>query len=106
MDSYTPGLAHRAPFPPCVLEVSDQSLFLGIHGNHRLAIGLMPAYFAVNELKPGVAVGILPALSGFLVRLLAVPGIAKQGTNRHMTDGMAHSAKRIGQRAQALGGPS
>ena len=61
----------------------------------------MPAHFAVDELKLGVAVRMLPAFLGFLVRLEAIPGIAKQSPNRHMTDGMAHGAKSISQRAQA-----
>ena len=69
MDPHSPRLAHCAPLPPRILEVSDQFLLLGIHGNHRLSIGLVPAHFAVDELKLGIAVRVLPTFLGFLVRL-------------------------------------
>jgi len=54
---------------PAFLKSPTRFLLLGIHGNHRPAIGLKPAYFAVNELKLSAAVRMLQAFSGFLVRL-------------------------------------
>ena len=51
-------LAQRVPFSPGILEVSDQLPFLGVHRNHRLALGLVADDLRIEVRKLGIPIGL------------------------------------------------
>src|SRR3974377_1242640 len=57
--AYPLGLPGRRPFRPAVLEVPDILLLLGVHADHRAAVGLERCDLGVDVPELGVAVGVL-----------------------------------------------
>ena len=69
------------PFPPMVLEVSNEFLLLTIHGNHREALRFKGLPGSIDLLKLGVSISMRCPLDRLLVRfeakspsLLKAPG--------------------------------
>src|SRR6185295_9545952 len=68
----------RPPFPPAVLEVSDQLLLLGIDGDDGRAFRDVLLHARVEILELGIAIGMIAALARLAVALQAVAEAAQQ----------------------------
>jgi hypothetical protein len=77
MDEDLLEFATRLPFPPAILEVSDEFLLLRIDGNHGLATLLKTQNNGVDVLEVGIAVGVARAFSGLAVAPQTVPARLK-----------------------------
>jgi hypothetical protein len=95
------GLPLTAP----VLEVTDQFLLLGVHGDDRPPGGDVSAAGLADVPELGVAVGALLSLARLGVGLEAVAEVMEQLSGDPMADGESFPSQGLGQLASALAGP-
>ncbi len=97
MDANPLGLPGRRPFRAAVLEVPDVLLLLGVHADHRAAVGLERGHLGVDVPELGVTVGVLLPLHRLGVALQAVPGPGQQLGHRPRRDLVALPGELCGQ---------
>jgi hypothetical protein len=101
-----PWIPLRTPFLPCILEISNQFFLLRINRNHRLGTCLLSAYLPVNVLELCIAVRMLFAFFGFLIRLKAVSCLPQQHRNCRITDRMPHCPERTLKHPKTFASPA
>jgi len=99
------GLALRTPFSPCVFEVADQFLLLRVHGNNGLGRRLVPPGLPTDVLELRIPVRVATSFLRFLVRLEAVPCLAKERPNGRVADGVSEPLQLARQLSKTLAGP-
>jgi len=67
------GLAGGAPLPTSHGQTPQLFALLGVHADHRLAVGLMVLDLLVEVAELGIPIGVLGALEGLDVGLQAEP---------------------------------
>jgi hypothetical protein len=105
MHAHPGGLTFRTPLAPTILEVSDQLLLLGIHGDDRLVGRLAAADLLIDVPKLGIAIRMLRPFPSLAVGLQAVAGPGQEFGHQLPADRVAHPLERGGQLPNALGRP-
>jgi hypothetical protein len=101
LDRLTPG----APLPTGHGQPAQLFALLGVHADHRLAVGLVVLDLLVEVAELGIPVGVLGALEGLGVGLQAEPFPPQQSAHRRGGDRMALPGELLGQVPQRLGCP-
>jgi hypothetical protein len=99
------GLAGGAPLPPSHGQTPQLFALLGVHADHRLAVGLVLLDLLVEVAELGIPIGVLGALERLDVGLQAEPFPLQQSTHRRDGDRMALPGEFVGQVPQRLGCP-
>lgn len=90
------GIALRPPLPPCVLEITDEFLLLGIDRDGRLLLLLKPTDPRADVAELSVAVGMLRPFPLLLIRLQAVVTVMQQLRDRGVvSEGCAREDSRV-----------
>jgi hypothetical protein len=93
------------PLPPGHGQPPQLFTLLGVHADHRLAVGLVVLDLLVEVAELGIPVGVLGALEGLDVGLEAEPFPPQQSAHRRGGDPMALPGELLGQVPQRLGRP-
>jgi hypothetical protein len=101
LDRLTPGV----PLPPGHGQPTELFALLGVHADHRLAVGLMVLDLLVEVAELGIPVGVLDAFQRLDVGLEAEPFPLQQSAHRRGGDRMALPGQLLGQVPQRLGRP-
>jgi hypothetical protein len=99
------GLAGGAPLPPSHGQTPQLFALLGIHADHRLAVGLVVLDLFVEVAELGIPVGVLGALERLDVGLQAEPFPLQPSAHRRGRDRMPLPGQLLGQVPQRLGRP-
>src|ERR1700712_5264098 len=100
------GLALRSPLSSCVLEVSNQLLFLRVDRNHRLLLIERARHARVDVGELSVTIRMAVALAGLAVRLQAEFLRLEQLAHHRMADPVPQHCQFAGQATQAFAGPA
>src|SRR5512135_1121861 len=93
------------PLPTSVLEVADQLLLLGVHGDDGPPGSDVSATDLADVSELGVAVGALLPLPHLGIRLEAVTEVVEQLADDAVADGQPPPGQGLGQLTGALAGP-
>src|SRR5262245_28145953 len=93
------------PFVPCIFEIPNQCLFLGVHRYHRLPALLKRPDLLVDMLELRLAIGMCAAFLGLPIGLQAVVQLVEQPSNGVVTHVVPLVHQRIGKVTGALAGP-
>jgi len=95
------------PLTPCILEVADQLLLLGVDGDERDAARKAVRRLGVDVLELGVAVGVLAPFDRLTRRLQAVAELSEQARNCLVADADPVLREHLGRQfVRALARPS
>jgi hypothetical protein len=94
------------PLFSCILEVSDQFLFLRIDRDYRLASCLRRLHLRIEVLKLRIPIGMRSSFLLLTVSLQAIPQLVQQLGYQLPTDGMTLFLQFAGQLANTLTGPT
>ena len=106
MHQYRRRRALRLPFPPAVLEVSDQFLLLRVDRDHRLPLGQKGVRGRVDVLELRIAVRVARSLLTLAGRLQPVAQVMQQPADGGRTHAPPLSGQRRGQLRPTLAGPA
>jgi len=99
------GAAFGPPLSAGILEVADEFLLLGVHGDDRLPLALKRQDRSVDVPKLRIPVRVAATFLGLLVALQCVPGVPQNVCQGAEANVMSHGAELCAQLADALGSP-
>ena len=100
------GIALRTPFPPAVLEIPNEFLFLRVHRYDWLSAPLEILDPPVNKPELSVPIRMGGAFLGFLIALEAIPQAIQQRRHRLVADPITLGRQRVRQLASTTARPA